>query len=514
MRRFRFGLFVAAIATALAAVAGAQDRVLVHPVEIYNAPDLKPLGQGLQAMLASRVAGSGYTVVLGDGEPAEADWSIRTTITHLGKVYSVDAALTPSSADRTGTRAYQTVTDPDDLVAALETVAGELQRHLARLVPAAPTTARSPAPVPAPAAPRTTTPPLPTAAAAGQQTAAGSFQDLLANALQNPRKAPPEPGEARAVVVADVDGDGRTEVLVLLDDAIVAFRDPGDGLIRAWEAPVPRGMQVATLSVGDVDGNGRPEVFVAGMNDTHPTSQALEWFGTTLAPKGGRVGAFLRAVDDGTGTPVLLARVPGTGEDVFSPGVYRYAWSGAAYKRDGKFPAPDFVHVLNFDLLKLAPDAPPYVVATNPGDKLVIVGSDGDRLYEGGEPVKGSRTLLVGPESPMIDPQVFRVQGKTVAWAGPDGVTRLVLYRNSGPAGRVFERIAAFGQGRLLVYRYDGLALVLDAQGPELPGFFPDVATAPGPVRPDRTVLYAPLVRNKGTFVKKPETTLLAYDLP
>ncbi|RMG88446.1 MAG: hypothetical protein D6708_11500, partial [Candidatus Dadabacteria bacterium] len=138
------------LAASLAArPAAAADRLVVLPFEIYNAPDLDALKPGLEAALASRLDGPGYTVTRAH-EARPEDWTVRTTVTRLGPTYSLDAALVPpEGAAAEGTRSYRTVKAPEELLGALEAVAGELRQHLLRHAQGGP----SPAPVPAAPAP-------------------------------------------------------------------------------------------------------------------------------------------------------------------------------------------------------------------------------------------------------------------------------------------------------------------------------------------------------------------------
>jgi hypothetical protein len=335
----------------------------------------------------------------------------------------------------------------------------------------------------------------------------------LEQVLRHPRQTGNMPDEARGLAATDVDRDGQIEILVLLPDSILAFRDTGREIRKVWEAPLPSGMEATTISTGDIDGNGQPEVFVAGRKGDYPASQALEWFGTALATKGKRIPAFVRAVDGREGSPVLLGRISGAGKEVFAAGVYRFAWTGAAYEREEKYPTPPRVQALNLDFVVLEKGRQPFTLMTTASDRLQVYDSAGGFLVETADSVKGSPRMFEQPRdgSEMYNPEVLRVQGRSAGWTASDGTPYLFLYRNRDKLGRIFARAASFGQGKMMVLRYDGLSLLPETEGPALPGFIADIVAAPAPrVR----TMYAALVRSRGTFGRKSETTLLAYDLP
>ncbi len=485
----------------------APPRIAVLPVEVYNAPDLIPLAPGLQAMLASRLDGQGYTVDVAE-EPGDAAWVVRTTITRLGGTYSLDVALEPGPANAAeGTRTYRTADRPEAILPALEAVAGTLKSHLAATMPESP-------PPPKPARPGAVRPEPAQDTLPGrtpvQQTSGPPLR--MDEVLRAHRPGPVHDGEALAVVVADLDADSVPEIVVLTPDALVAFHDAGGDLRKLWEVPTPRGIRPATLSAADLDGNGRPELFVAGMNETHPVSQALEWFGSALASKGPRFAGFVRVVRQAP-DPVVLAVLPGAGSDLFAPGFKKVAWNGSRYEADGSFRAPEAAVPLNLDLLPLDPAKPPFLVITTQDDRLRIYDHRGSRLYESADPVKGSRVFLRGEERVRDhqDEDFYRVQGRTVSWPGPDGAPYLVLYRNYASLGRIFQRVSGFSHGQILMYRWDGLTLLPVAEGPKLPGMIADIDLyrAEG-----KSVLYAVLVQTEGALFKKRRFRVLAYALP
>lgn len=507
----------------LATAAWAQNprvpEVVVRPFEVYNAPDLQPLVPGLQAMLASRLSGKGYAVTTStEPGPGKEAWTVRTTITYLGGVYSIDASLEPVQAKADGTRTYETADSAKGLMPALESIAGHLKAALGRLAPAAPNLrvageagapAIAPPSIPSPQTPR----PL-----LSESAPAASTQPWISQVLGNHRLGATLPGEAYSLVVADADGDGAPEILVLTEASITAYRDDGTQIGKVWESPTPAGFKPKLLSAGDVDGNGIPELFVAGMDGSQPVSQALEWFGSALAPKGGRISGFVRAVPHPSQGVLLLGRTQGPGQDLFAPGLRRFASVAGGYEPKGNFAAPGNCVPVNLNFLQLFPDQPAFTSLVTADDRLRLYDGAGKELFESKEPVKGSRVVVVGEPSgarDTLDEPRYHVQGKTVAWNAPDGATYVVTARNYASVSRIFQRIDAFSHGQLQALRWDGLTLATAGEGPKIPGYIPDLDMGPpAGSRTDGTTLYAALVQEEGTMQIKRQTRIVAYDLP
>jgi len=496
------------------AASAAAPRVVVRPLEIYNAPDVEALAPGLQAMMASRLSGPGYTVdTAKTRDPGDEAWAVRTTITHLGGVYSVDAALDPVSASGDGTRTYEKAKTPQDLLPALESVASRLKEALARAIQVAPAAALPTAP---PLAPTLSVAPAPTApGAAVPLLAPQNLEAQLTAALRNHRTSPPTKGTARGLVVTDADRDGAAEILLLTEDSIVAYRDQAGELVRAWDCPAPQGFEPKALSAGDIDGNGVPELFVAGADGPRLATQALEWFGSALVPKGDRVTAFLRAIQRPGQRVVLLGMVPGSRKDLFSPGTREFRWSGSQYEETGTFAVPTSSVPLNLNWFQAGRGGELYAAVTDQDERLEIYSPDGARAFEGGDPIKGTTSFLQGEERipGNLDEDFFRVEGKTVPWTGPDGATLLFFQRNQTTLGRIFNRIPSYSHGQLMVLRWDGLTMDTVAQGPKIPGYIVDLDTGPSPAT-GSVALYAALVQTEGALFKKVESRVIAYTLP
>ncbi len=103
-----------------------------------------------------------------------------------------------------------------------------------------------------------------------------SAADLSEIALSEPFGAFPGYGASGigAVEVADLDGDGRDEIVLAGQsgtyDAVVRCLNwsPSAGFQVAWDSPQLSGMNYNSLAIGDADGDGVPEIF-AGCGRVH-----------------------------------------------------------------------------------------------------------------------------------------------------------------------------------------------------------------------------------------------------
>jgi hypothetical protein len=333
--------------------------------------------------------------------------------------------------------------------------------------------------------------------------------------LDSHRTGPEIPGAVLSLAVADADADGNLEVLVLTRESIIAFRDRGGELLQAWESPAPRDFEPHTLSAGDLDGNGTPELFVAGTRDHAPTTQALEWFGSALAPKGKRSYAFLRTAPHPDQGVLLLGMTGGMGNDLFGHGVRRYRWDGSRYREDGQYPVTDRAVGVNLDFLRLGAQQQVFTVITTQADRVEGLDADGNTVFEIDDVLKGTTEKLRGREQTQgaQDEDIVQIAAHTVGYRAPGGQDYLFLHKNAGGIGRLFTRLTGFSNGRILAYRWDGFGVANTASSPKYSGFIADIGLAPSADGRGAT-LFAALVREETGLGKTATTRLLAYDLP
>lgn len=102
----------------------------------------------------------------------------------------------------------------------------------------------------------------------------GVPDSLVAGTIQVTDPARPEPllrtslgrpTSGAALRVADLDGDGRAEILVGSANGLYEAARAGDGYAQRWAHPFApgEGTAVQAVAVADVDGDGRPEIFFA-----------------------------------------------------------------------------------------------------------------------------------------------------------------------------------------------------------------------------------------------------------
>jgi hypothetical protein len=96
-----------------------------------------------------------------------------------------------------------------------------------------------------------------------------------------------------------VDGDGKTETLILTPDKILVFRYDQQRFQQVAEIGEFSGKYCVGIDVADINGNGIPEIFVTSMPLSRKmmNSFVVEWDGKAFRTIADNLSYFFRVVD-------------------------------------------------------------------------------------------------------------------------------------------------------------------------------------------------------------------------
>jgi hypothetical protein len=519
-------LALVALMIVLPLSAGADEpKLLVTGVEVFNAPEIEAYAPGLKPMLAGRIDGEGYQVVSDEAEAEGAHWKLRTTITKLSNLYSIDAEVSPLVEDAGSARTYETIKSPDELMAALETVGTRLRQRLEMLVvalpraglavPSAPAAVQLPAAAPVqPAAPVVPVAPvIPMSSAVGAQPVVAQPQPVT-NPFASYKVLAKLEGEGSVLEAVDLDGDGSIELVLLLDKVVHVYRDNGESLELLWKAELDTAFRLQWISTADLDGDGSVELLAAGSDEAEVFTQAFKISGTTVAPMGEKVFAFLRGMDHPDLGRIVAGLKSIGGSEVFKPELARWSFDGGKFVKGQPLSTPDALMPINIDWVRFAPGAELSTLLVDQQNRLRIYDQQLDLQMTVEDPMKGSGVRFMGEFVSVRhedDGSLWEVNPPTAYYRGADQKVYAVVHDNIGEASLMPKRTGSFTNGKLLSFTWDGMAMTHGGTTPEFPGFFSSLAIARAPNGKAR--LYALLIKEKGLIVVEQTTVVTAFDL-
>lgn len=459
-------LFVAASASALV--------VRIEPVDVYNSPEVATLGGGLQSLIASRVA-DGNIEVRTTADPAiKPDWLIKTTITQLGGVYSVDAALVHAEGKISGERAYETVSSSEKLMEALGKVSEKLKKKLLSEASGSPGIA---------------------AAEAGAQ------KRPSAELLSDYKVAGEIKGEVLSLVSVDADDDNDTELLALVRGNTLVLLKTKPSLAEIWRSKFDSNFYGQYASAGDYDGDGKLEIFVAGNNGGDIYTQAYRLDGDDPKPVGERVWGFLRYADHPEKGKVLYGLSSKGEPEILDPNLYFYSWNGKKFTRGEKIPTPDGVPPINVEWIRSTSGAV-HLALTDTAGRLRIYDSALKKLYSSEDLVKGGRVYFEG------DPNADKGGEITQSWEinTPSVEHGGLLYLHDNIEGARYTKTKSYDNGSIAAFLWDGVTLRKISESPKFTGYFTAITLGLHDKR-----LYGALIKTTGVLTKEYATQIVSF---
>jgi hypothetical protein len=285
-------------------------------------------------------------------------------------------------------------------------------------------------------------------------------------AQPGPAAATPEPapGEyvvrelsssAKSLACGDILGEGGVDVVLTDGSKLTLFRWEQEALAWRWDETGRRGRRVLSLDAADLDGDGRAEILVTVVLRGRVTSELRRWRDGALKVVATLDGVYVRASQRPGGPPLILGQRAGVTE-VLSGQVEQYRLRDGAFERVEGGALPSGIGIFG---MALAPPGGPvalfsldwdgHLSAVTPAGKPAWRSS---RTYGGYPPPLTARELfgsgLVDEEN--FDEKARAFQGRLFADQIPGGI-RLVVPRNFTESGILLVRQRSLGQGQVVI---------------------------------------------------------------
>ena len=399
------------VALFAAAPTQAAQRVLVLPFKMNAPQDVTYLQQGILDMFASRLENPGNVQVVSKLEAqqafkraggnidastaqnlakqAAANYVLFGSVTVLGNNVSIDAKMAPVTSDGQPLSMFAQAEGMDSVIPKVNQFADEINSKMFGRRNTGGTSVAgggAAAPVPAPSAGTGDTGPVPAYRRHPESLLTGQEGRNAGNPL-NPNfitavganqregkfwRSPSFPAQVIGLCVADVDRDGKNELVYATRSALYIARVAGRGFQRVAMFQGPRGDRFLTLDVADVNGNGIPEIIISAQRRFDARSLVLELKGNKLVTIIKDVPYYLRMVHTPEGM-ALFGQRSGMGDAFFGGVSYmHYSKDGKSLTEGNPLALPSGYHIFNFSLAVLSAETGEFLVGINKKERLVV----------------------------------------------------------------------------------------------------------------------------------------------
>ena len=277
---------------------------------------------------------------------------------------------------------------------------------------------------------------------------------------------------AHGMAIADVNGDGKNEVILIDKQNVRAYSYVENTLKLIDHFKPLRRYTLLSVRTIDLDNDGVDEVIVSGADKdqiavTHFLSMKTGKF-TEFAPS----IPYLANVAPlpPTFLPVLLGQKTGRGSSVFTSKVQELVYNGSAVVPSRRVAVPPKANLYNFAWIPSDEEGEAKVVMLNPGnEKVVVFNSKFDRLASTDINYSGSTVSLendqtmpgLGKDKLLIPEKYFIPMPFIVTDLDRNGSYEVLVNKPISVAAQFFDRYRFFPQGEIHSLMWDGVGMAL-----------------------------------------------------
>ena len=273
---------------------------------------------------------------------------------------------------------------------------------------------------------------------------------------------------SRGIAVADLNGDGQNEVVILAQNSVEVFQYKDRQLMPIAKYETPPNLTLLNVSTLDINGDGKAEIIVSTSYFKEPRSFILSLEGNKLAELYKDIKLYLNVVAVAPDFTRQLVGSKGEQKEIFVQGVHNVIFSGGQVQLSTRLTLPSKANPFNFVYL---PEKSGYKVVINDDkDHLVVFTAKGERVAATEEQYCGSAIglefdpLMAPMEKPKSDhlwTYYYIPLPMIVANLGRDNRYEVLVSKNISLAAQFFETFRTFSQGEIHSLYWDGVGMNL-----------------------------------------------------
>lgn len=452
-------------------------KVAILPVTVHSAENLGFIREGLLDMLSSRVELAGRVSVLEKGavkkalaqagemdsekakklgEALGADFVVFGSLTKMGESASLDLKVIEVKGEKPGGSIFTQTQKMEELIARVDELARRVDEKVLgySLAPPQEKTEPARAAVRPPAGPRPPGP-RPSAKAAVPE---GQFW-----------QSQPFPFKVRGMAMADFDGDGRNEVVLIEDRSVWIYRWEGKEFKRLKEIKGGKFDRYLAVDAADLEKEGKARIFVTNLQGDRLSSFVVAHRDGDYKVIASGLDWFLKVVEWGGKGPVLLAQRKAH-EGSFLQPIYELGWNGKEYQERRKADVPKPVFCI-YGFTPFTHDGRTDFIFIDYDYRMKAVDTTGKVLWISQASYDSDNAYRLKPIN------VTNIEADDMAFLNVRVIARgkeiFVIY-NHAPMGQIVKRTKYFTGGEVQVLTWTGALFMEGWKSRLIPGYVAD----------------------------------------
>ncbi len=547
LRLFTFFFMAAAMILPLSPppAAAAAKTVAVVPFKINAEKDMNYLRDGVVDMLSSRLHKAGEVEVLnrqvvekalppGSAALTEesardlarrlgADFVLFGSITALGGSISMDARMVDASGGRPPLSFFEQSEDAGGIITKINAMAADINREMfGRAVAARPAAGAA---APGAAAPQPVSPDAQAhpekmfrqRGGLGGEEGGSPFVSEEGGRVFSPQfwKSASFKQLFNGIALGDVDGDGKTETLILTPDKILVFRYDQQRFQQVAEIADFSGKYCIGIDVADINGNGIPEIFVISMPVSRRmmNSFVVEWDGKAFRTITDNLSYFFRVVDLPARGKLLIGQEHRSGNP-FAGRISEMIWRNGRYEPDTEVRA-GATNALGLTIADALEKGTENAVAYDSLDHIRVFDPAGQQLWKSADRYGGSSLFYSGniTDQGEIENPIYLPMRLLTSRSAKDDKTVVMAVKNFDIAGRKLEKFRSYNESQVISFFWDGLGLSPEWKTRKISGYMRDFAVGDFNNDGAEEIVCAVILEEGRMITTTPKSTVIAFEM-
>ena len=281
------------------------------------------------------------------------------------------------------------------------------------------------------------------------------------------------------ISLGDVDGDGKTETVIITQDKVIVFRYEQQRFYQVAEyAEGSQGINIG-VDVADINGNGIPEIIVTSLTLTRRVlaSFVLEWDGKAFKRIVDNAHWYFRVCDLPDRVKVLFGQEPRFGNP-FQGKIFEMIWRNGQYEPETPVAVSTAVNVLGLTIGQIVKGQRETIAAYDPSDHIRIFDEAGKEESRSAAVYGGSTLHTLGniDDQGQTERPIFLPMRLMALKPDKDGKSQVLAVHNFDIVDRKAMVLRVFNEAQIIGFGWDGLGLQPEWKTRKLTGCIRDFA--------------------------------------
>ncbi len=317
------------------------------------------------------------------------------------------------------------------------------------------------------------------------------------------------------IALGDVDGDGKTETLILTPDKILVFRYDQQRFHQVAEIADFSGKYCIGIDVADINGNGIPEIFVISMPVSRRmmNSFVVEWDGKAFRTIADNLSYFFRVVDLPARGKLLIGQEHRSGNP-FAGRISEMIWRNGRYEPDTEVRA-GATNALGLTIADALEKGTENAVAYDSLDHIRVFDPAGQQLWKSADRYGGSSLFYSGniTDQGEIENPIYLPMRLLTSRSAKDDQTVVMAVKNFDIAGRKLEKFRSYNESQVISFFWDGLGLSPEWKTRKISGYMRDFAVGDFNNDGAEEIVCAVILEEGRMITTTPKSTVIAFEM-